>query len=101
MKLRTFLIAGALAATTMLAACASKQQEPRMMMGGGQMPMGDMVQMCDMHQKMMAGKSPQEQQAMMEQHMKAMHGNNVTPEMVAQHREMMDKNCPGMKQGAK
>ena len=69
-----------------------------MKMGGGKMPMGDMAQMCDMHQKMMAGKSPQEQQAMMEQHMKAMHGD-VNPKTVARHREMMEKNCPGVRQG--
>jgi hypothetical protein len=101
MNTRTLLMVGALAATSVLAACASQQQEPRMMMGrGGQMPMGDMAQMCDMHQKMMAGKSPQEQQAMMEQHMKAMHGN-VNPEMVAKHREMMEKNCAGMRQDTK
>jgi hypothetical protein len=60
------------------------------------MQMGDMAEMCDMHQKMMAGKSPQEQQAMMEQHMKAMHGD-VTPEMAARHRQMMDRNCSGMR----
>ena len=29
---------------------------------------------------------------MMEQHMKAMHGD-VDPQMVARHREMMEKNC--------
>ena len=98
MKTRTFLVVGALTAATLLGACASQQQEPKMMMGGGKMPMGDMAQMCDMHQKMMAGKSPQEQQAMMEQHMKAMHGD-VNPEMVARHREMIEKNCPGVRQG--
>jgi hypothetical protein len=59
-----------------------------------------MAQMCDMHQKMMAGKSLQEQQAMMEQHMKAMHGS-VDPQMIARHREMMEKNCAGMGQGTK
>ena len=97
MTVRNFLVVGALATTTVLAACASQQQEPRMMMGGGaQMPMGEMAQMCEMHQKTMADKSPQEQQAMMEQHMKAMHGD-VTPEMAARNRQMMDRNCSGMR----
>ena len=99
MKTRAFLVVGALTATTVLAACATQQQEPKMKMDGSHMSMGDMTQMCDMHQKMMAGKSPQEQQAMMEQHMKAMHGD-VDPQMVARHREMMEKNCAGMRKGA-
>ena len=87
-----------------LTACASPQEpgtrsDPQMPMkrGGAQMPMGDMEQMCDMHQKMMAGKSTEEQQAMMEQHMKAMHGD-VDPQMAARHREMMEKNCQGPSQ---
>ena len=90
MKTRAFFVLGALTATIALAACATQEQESKK--GGGHMSMGDMTQMCDMHQKMMAGKSPQEQQAMMEQHMKAMHGD-VDPQMVARHREMMEKNC--------
>ena len=99
MNTRALFLAGALTATTVLAACASQQQEPGMMMGGGgKMPMGDMAQICDMHQKMMTGKSPQEQQEMMEKHMKAMHGD-VDPQMVARHREMMEKNCSGMRHG--
>lgn len=96
MDTRAFLISATLAATTALAACATQQEEPEVKMDGGHMSMGEMTQMCDMHQKMMADKSPQEQQAMMEQHMKAMHGE-VDPQMVAQHREMMEKNCPGMR----
>ena len=96
MNTRAFLVAAALAATTALAACATQQQEPRMEMDGGHMSMGDMTRMCDMHQTMMAGKSPQEQQVMMEQHIKAMHGD-VDPQMVVRHREMMEKNCPGMR----
>jgi hypothetical protein len=49
------LALAALQPSQALAACVSQQQEPRTMMGGGgQTPMGDMAQMCDMHQKMMA-----------------------------------------------
>jgi nitrous oxide reductase accessory protein NosL len=98
MNVRTSVLLVALAATTGLAACATPQ-EPELARGR-QMPMGDMAQMCDMHQKMMAGKSPEEQQAMMESHMKAMHGS-VDPQMVARHRQMMDQNCPGPGQGNK
>ena len=35
---------------------------------------------------------------MMEKHMKAMHGDDYT-QMVALHREMMEKNCSGMRHG--
>lgn len=47
---------------------------------------GDMASMCSMHKKMMA-TSPQDRQAMMDQHMKAM-----SPEMHAKALENM-KNC--------
>ena len=96
MNVRRSLLLLTMAGSTALAACAMQPRGP-MMAGGQQMPMMDKAEMCGMHQKMMAGKSPQEQQAMMEQHMKAMHGD-VDPQMVARHREMMEKNCQGMSQ---
>jgi nitrous oxide reductase accessory protein NosL len=99
MNVRRSLLLLTLATTAALAACATRQPGP-MMARGQQMPMMDMAEMCDMHQKMMAGKSPQEQQEMMEQHMMAMHGS-ADPRMVARHREMMERNCAGVAPGSK
>ena len=55
-------------------------------MGGPQAGM-DMQSMCEMHKRMMAGKSPAERQAMIDEQMKSM-----APEMRAQARQMME-NC--------
>ena len=49
--------------------------------------MMDMQAMCDMHKKMMSGKTPAERQAMMEEHMKSM-----SPGM-RQHMQMMNEQC--------
>lgn len=48
--------------------------------------------MCEMHRQAMAGKSPAEQQAAIEAHVKSMHGS-ADPRHVAMHRQMMDKHC--------
>ena len=96
MRTRALLIVGALTATTLLGACASQRQQPGMMMGGD-MPMGDRAQICEMH-KQMAGQSPQQQQAMMEQFMKSRHGK-ADPETAARYRDMMQKDCPAIRQG--
>ena len=55
------------------------------MMGnaGGQM---DMKSMCEMHNKMMSSKTPAEQTAMMDDHMKSM-----SPEMRQHHMKMMQQ----------
>jgi surface antigen len=53
---------------------------------GDQMSMMDMKAMCDMHQKMMRSKTPEEQRAMINEHMKTM-----SPEMRQQHMAMMEK----------
>ena len=98
MNVRTSVLLITLAAASGLAACTTPR-EP-MMSSGQKMPMMDMAQMCTMHQKMMAGKSPKEQQAMMESHMNEMHGS-MDPQMVTRHREMMDKHCAGAGSGAK
>ena len=98
MNIRTSVLLIALAAASGLAACTTPR-EP-MMSHGQQMPMMNKAQMCDMHRSMMAGKSPEEQQAMMESHMKAMHGS-VDPQMVTQHRQMMEKNCADAGPGTK
>ena len=47
----------------------------------------DMQAHCDMHKKMMSGKSSAEQQAMMQEHMKSM-----TPEM-RQRMQAMHEQC--------
>lgn len=54
---------------------------------GSQMESMDMQAMCERHKKMMAGRSPQEQQAMMQEQMKAM-----SPEM-RQRMETMMQQC--------
>jgi hypothetical protein len=54
----------------------------------------DMAQMCAMHRQMMEGKSPAEQQAAIEAHIKSMHGT-ASAEMVQMHRKMMDSQCSG------
>lgn len=56
---------------------------------GGQMAMMDMKDMkamCDMHKKMMSGKTPEEQKAMMDERMKSM-----SPEMMKKHMAMMQE----------
>lgn len=98
MNVHTSVLVIALTTAGSLAACTTPR-EP-MMSSGEKMPMMDMAQMCTMHQKMMAGKSPEEQQAMMESHMKEMHGS-VDPQMVTKHREMMAKQCASAGSGAK
>ncbi len=55
--------------------------------GMGGMGMMDMQQRCEMHKKMMSGKPPAEQQAMMQERMKSM-----TPEM-RQRMEAMHQQC--------
>ena len=49
------------------------------------MPM-DMQAMCDMHKPQMAGKSPQERQAMMDERMRSM-----SPEMRSRMQSMMEQ----------
>jgi outer membrane murein-binding lipoprotein Lpp len=70
------LIAAALGAS-MVAGCASP---PMSMSKSG----GDMAAMCDMHKKMMGSMSPQDQKAMMDEHMK-----DMSPEMRTKHMEQM------------
>lgn len=46
----------------------------------------DMKSMCEMHSKMMSGKTPEEQKAMMDQRIKSM-----SPEMMKRHMAMMQE----------
>lgn len=50
------------------------------------MDMKDMKAMCEMHKKMMSGKSPEEQKAMMDERTKSM-----SPEMMKKHMAMMQE----------
>jgi hypothetical protein len=50
------------------------------------MDMKDMKAMCDMHKKMMTGKTPDEQKTMMDERMKSM-----SPELMNKHMAMMEK----------
>jgi hypothetical protein len=58
-----------------------------------QQPPMDMMRMCEVHELMMTGTSAEEQQTMLEQHLKAMHGS-VDAAMVDRHRRAMAQNCP-------
>jgi hypothetical protein len=81
----------ALSTTLLAAACTTPSPGGRMGSEHGHM---DMAQMCAMHRQSMEGKSPAEQQAAIEAHVRKMHGT-ASPEMVAMHRNMMDSRCGG------
>ena len=69
-----------------LAGCAAAPHKGDAHAHGGMGTM-DMQSMCEMHKKMMSGKSAAEQQAMMQEHMKSM-----TPEM-RQRMQAMHEQC--------
>jgi hypothetical protein len=95
MNARIILLMTAIAGTTALAACTtpSAEQSPHGgMMRDGHSASMDMARMCSRHQQMMSGKTPEQQRELMEAHMKAMH-EDVDPQMVEMHRQMMEKNC--------
>lgn len=73
-----------------ISACATPRDR---MMSSGHDSM-DMTRMCAMHRQMMAGKSPADQQAAIEAHVKSMHGS-AAPQMVAMHRQLIDRHCAG------
>ena len=65
--------------------------------GGGQMGMMgqggaagqmDMKSMCEMHDRMMSARTPEERSAMMNERMK-----NMSPEMRQRYMEMMQQQC--------
>jgi uncharacterized protein YceK len=93
LAMQTSLYLPAVAALVFLGGCASTAPHaqhsgsagtPRM---GSQMESMDMQAMCERHKKMMAGRTPQEQQAMVQEHMKGM-----SAEMRARMESMM-KQC--------
>jgi hypothetical protein len=95
---KTFSLRPALPAiflATLLAGCAAAGPDSHRAGGrdsdtrtgmGGQGGMMDMQAMCDMHKKEMAGKTPAEQKARMEEHMKTM-----SPEMRERMKTMMEQ----------
>jgi len=96
----------AIVAALVMAGCAMTQEaehsqhhpdaspaQPSGMMSSGapseqmaMMDMKDMKAMCDMHKKMMSGKTPEEQKAMMDERMKSM-----SPEMMKKHKAMTEE----------
>jgi hypothetical protein len=102
MNLRTPILLVSLATTTALAGCMTPSSEKSThgdMIKGGHSHM-DMAKMCADHRQMMASRTPEEKQKMMESHVQSMHGS-ADPKMVAMHRQMMDKHCAQMGSGAK
>lgn len=77
------VVAAVLASSALLTACATPRHAP----GQHQGAMMDPQAMCEMHRNMMAGKTPQERQAMMDEHMKSM-----SPEM-RQRMQAMHAQC--------
>lgn len=83
MTARTCFSVSTFAAMLFLAGCAQRGPAMGQHMGPGMRGSHPgMANMCQMHQQMTAGKSPAEQQAAIEAHVKSMHGS-ATPEMVA------------------
>lgn len=80
---RLAALATVLASSALLASCAAPRHDP----GQHQGAMMDAKAMCEMHKGMMAGKTPQERQAMMDEHMKSM-----SPEM-RQRMQAMHAQC--------
>lgn len=86
---RMFARAGIwLLAPVFLAGCAANMHAAHHQ-GGGPMHMSatDMTAMCDMHNEMMSGKTPQQRQEMMAKHMKSM------SQEMQQHMQMMMQRC--------
>jgi hypothetical protein len=79
-----FAVAPAVLLATLLAGCATGPHDPMAHDHGSMM---DMKAMCDMHRQMMVGNTPQERQAIIDEHMKSM-----SPQM-RQHMRMMDEQC--------
>lgn len=79
-------------AVLVVSGCATSQREQTGKQDGESRGHARMAQMCEMHSQMTAGKSPAEQRATVEAHIKSMHGS-VTPEMVSHHTKMMEMHC--------
>lgn len=92
MKVQTVGAITVLGAALVVSGCATNQQAG--MYDGEGRSHGHMSQMCEMHKQMTEGKSPAEQRAAIEEHVKSMHGS-ASPEMVAHHTKMMEMHCSG------
>jgi len=65
------------------------QSGPGYMQGGtGQMGVADQETLCSTYRRMMAARTPEERQAMMDQPMRSM-----SPEMQQRHLQMMAEQC--------
>jgi hypothetical protein len=79
----------ALIAAAVVAGCATHRET----MHGGSMPDAThLAAMCQLYRATLAGKSPDEQRAAAEAHVRSMHGS-ATPEHVAHHMRMMETHC--------
>ena len=86
MYARLWLLAPVLLAG--LAGCAANMRSAHHQPGGPMhMSAGDMQAMCDMHNQMMSGKTPEQRRAIIEEHVKSM-----SPDM-RHHMEMMQHHC--------
>lgn len=86
-RLAHALLGGALLA---LMGCTTPNRGP--MMGAAGMPRADDRRMCEVEHGMMAGKTPEERRAALEQHIRSMHGR-VSPDMVEHHQRMIESYC--------
>lgn len=94
MNRRTLLALPILGSALVVAACATPREHA--MSGGHHHGSAEHHRrMCAMHQQAMVGKSPAEQQAAIEAHVRSMHGS-ADPQHVAMHRQMMDRHCGTM-----
>lgn len=90
MNVRTIGAITVLGGVLVVSGCATDRQSG--MHDGEGRSHGHMSQMCKMHGQMTEGKSPAEQRAAIEEHVKSMHGS-ASPEMVAHHTKMMEMHC--------
>lgn len=81
------LVSSAVLAVGLAGCAAAPEKHAAPAHAGMGMGMMDMQSMCETHKKMMSGKTPAEQQAMMQEQMKAM-----TPEM-RQRMQAMHEQC--------
>lgn len=100
--MKHFTFCGAIAAPVLVAALAGcapsqpmQQSDSTLSQGGGTMgatasgePAMDTKAMCGMHQRMMNASTPEERQALMDEHMR-----NMTPAMRQQQLDMMRMRC--------
>jgi hypothetical protein len=94
---RAWSLLAALGLAGALAACATPRDAADIA-DTRQRPEMDAARMCEVHELMMTGSSAEEQQTMLEQYLRSMHGS-VDAQMVARHRQAMSEQCPAAAPG--